>query len=108
LNYELAKAHRVLAIFYVALFLVACVYVWRPNLSEFWVIVGALAIAFSLIITLHFAASRGVEHSKWWARVISVLLGTVLLIGFPIGTAIGGYLLYLSLGAWEKPESSAA
>lgn len=108
LNYELAKVHKALALFYTALFVLLCIYFGAMNPAAFWSDFGAPAVLFGTIVFLHFAASKGVESARWWGRAISVLLGTILLVGFPIGTAIGGYLLYLSLGAWERPQSNAA
>jgi len=95
-----------MSVFYVALFAIFSAYFGVMNPSAFWSSVAELAIFFGAVASLHYAAYRGVERSKWWARSISVMLGTVLLLGFPIGTAIGVYLLYLSVGAWEKPQPS--
>jgi|SRR5579859_194033 len=108
MNEGLAQAHRALAIFYVAIFILACVAFGVENPNALKADFGFFALFFGVLVGLHFAASRGVEHSQWWARAISITLGTVLLVGFPIGTAIGGYLLYLAVGTWERPQSGAA
>jgi peptidoglycan/LPS O-acetylase OafA/YrhL len=104
LNYELSKAHRAMAVFYIALIGLFGAYFVVMDPANFWEGISVAAIILGTLGAVHFVASKGAEASQWWGRAISVLLGTILLVGFPIGTAIGGYLLYLSLAAWEHPE----
>ena len=108
MNDELSRMHRALAFFYVATFILLSIYFFAMNPAAFWTDAWAVVMLFGVIVSLHFAAAKGVETSKWWARAISVVFGVVLLVGFPIGTAIGGYLLYLSIGVWQKLPTHAA
>jgi hypothetical protein len=53
------------------------------------------AILFFLIGAAQFAVAIGLRRLKSWARPIAGLFAVVGLIGFPIGTIINAYILYL-------------
>jgi len=46
------------------------------------------------LFALHRIAGRGAAQNKPWARTLSRVIAVFLLLGFPIGTAIGLYILY--------------
>ena len=54
--------------------------------------VGLLAVGVG-----QFFAGYGVRALRPWGRVIGCILSAIGLIGFPIGTLINGYILYLFL-----------
>jgi hypothetical protein len=45
---------------------------------------------------------RGIRHLRPWARTTSIVLGCVGLLGFPVGTLINAYILYLLLSSKGK------
>jgi len=54
-----------------------------------------LVLTFMLgVFTLHRIARWGAAERKPWARTLSRVIAVFLLLGFPIGTAIGLYILY--------------
>ena len=55
----------------------------------FYVVLGALSIV----------VGRGIRQLKPWARVTTIVLSIVGLIGFPVGTLINGCILYLLFAA---------
>ncbi len=55
-------------------------------------LVGSLAI-------LQLVAARGLWKLQQWARIVAIALSAIGLIGFPLGTLICGYFLYLLLSA---------
>ena len=55
---------------------------------------GGLFIAFSVPGVV---AGMGVLKHKMWGRILSIVLGILNLPGFPVGTAIGVYTLYVML-----------
>ena len=57
--------------------------------ATFYLALGALSIV----------VARGIRQLKPWARITSIVLSIVGLIGFPVGTLINGYILYLLLAA---------
>ena len=42
-----------------------------------------------------------IKEHKDWGRVAGIVLGTIQLIGFPIGTIIGIYILWCLLKGWD-------
>jgi uncharacterized membrane protein len=56
-----------------------------------------LVLSFALaVFALHRVAARGAAQNESWARTLSRVIAVLLLLGFPIGTAIGLYILYNS------------
>ena len=45
------------------------------------------------------AAGVGLLHYKTWGRVVAIIIAVIMLIEFPIGTAIGIYALWVLLSA---------
>ena len=48
-----------------------------------------------------FGLNRAILQRKSWARVVGILVGTAMLFGFPIGTAIGLYIMWNLIKDWE-------
>jgi hypothetical protein len=59
---------------------------------------------------LHLAVSIGAGAQKDWARVISLGMGYLMLVGFPIGTIIGLHLIANAKTDWrlERPRYSGS
>ncbi len=71
-------------------------------------IVGTALGAFFLILSLpSFIAGVGLLKFRNWARVLAIILGALHLLGFPIGTAIGVYTLYILLNDQTTPLFTA-
>lgn len=58
--------------------------------ATFW---GALLVTGGLAYGLH-RAGAAVSRGQSWGRAVGLGVGLLLVAGFPIGTAVGGYLLY--------------
>lgn len=43
-----------------------------------------------------------IKAHKDWGRVAGIVLGIIQLIGFPIGTILGIYILWCLLKGWDK------
>ena len=65
------------------------------------VITVILFLAFSFIFLAVGKASK--EH-KNWARTAGIVLGTIVLPVFPIGTVIGPFILWYRIKGWEIVE----
>ena len=60
------------------------------------------------VVALHRSAARAAERNRPWARSLSRTIAAFLLIGFPLGTAIGLYMLYnCRRKRWPLPESGS-
>lgn len=53
-------------------------------------------------VALHLAIAYGAERCHPWARVASIVLGFLMLAGFPIGTALGVWLLVNAIPEWVQ------
>jgi hypothetical protein len=68
-----------------------------------WVIVVlALVLAYAV-----YRASAAVKMGAPWGRYAGIGFGLFLLAGFPVGTALGGYLLWTLLLKWGGPQATA-
>jgi glycerol-3-phosphate acyltransferase PlsY len=67
------------------------------------VIAFALAVV-AASVAFHLAIWWGAKRRKGWARVLSIISGVLSLPGFPVGTLIGVYLIYLAWSKWQEPE----
>ena len=64
-------------------------------------IIAKIAFGFIIILSLPgIIAGIGLLKRKEWARVLSLILGVIDLINFPLGTAIGIYTIW----AMVQPE----
>ena len=67
-------------------------------------IVGTALAAFFVILSVpSIIAGIGLLKRREWARILTIILGVFHLFGFPIGTAIGIYTLYVLLNDQTKP-----
>jgi hypothetical protein len=53
------------------------------------------ALAMLCIGALYGTTGFGLRKLKSWARIVATIVGAIGLLGFPIGTIINGYILYL-------------
>ncbi len=64
-------------------------------------IVIIISIVFLALPASMFAVWFGLERKQHWARVWAIVLSVALLFAFPIGTAIGGYIIWSLTAGWE-------
>lgn len=53
-----------------------------------------------------FFTARGIFQKKAWARVCGQIYGVLAIFGVPIGTIIGGYILWQLGKGWPEDTSS--
>jgi len=54
-----------------------------------------------LAVLLHFT-SKGLLEQKKWARIVTIVLGILMLFGFPVGTIVGVILIYGTTKGWPE------
>ena len=59
------------------------------------VITLLLAVFMGGISAFQIALARGLRHLQPWSRIGTIVLSAIGLLGFPIGTLISAYILYL-------------
>jgi hypothetical protein len=90
-------AHRMLGIFYGGLaLLVLGIAVFSGDAA--W---GPAMLALFIPAAFHGVIALGAARANPVAQVFSVLTGVLMLLGFPIGTVIGIYLLRNA--SWDRP-----
>ncbi len=106
-NIKVARAHRAISWLYLVIIaMIVVLMVSRPNEIDLAVI--APLIIMSAIFLAHHITARGARQSKPWARTSSIIISVLLLVGFPIGTLIGIYLLSNTWRPWEASNASGA
>lgn len=54
-----------------------------------------LAVVYGALATLSLAMGHQIRALRPWARIAAIVLAIIGLLGFPLGTLINGYILYL-------------
>jgi len=100
---KVARVHRGLAFFYgFSMVIVVGTLIIQPDKDFPTALIGFLAISAPLLL-LHFFVAKGAREKKPWARGASIAIASLMLLGFPVGTIIGVYLLSNAVPSWE-PE----
>ncbi|MEJ2795599.1 hypothetical protein WAE56_19530 [Iodobacter sp. LRB] len=96
-NEKAMAAHRILAIFYTAIAaIVFAVFVFRSeSIKDF-----AVPLIFCIPVIVHGLIAYGAARANSIAQTASIIVALFMLLGIPIGTLIGIYLLRNS--RWEK------
>jgi hypothetical protein len=74
----------------------------RVGASPVWLLLGLLLAAVGQLF-----AGWGVRGFRRWGRVVGCVLSAIGLLGFPVGTLINGYILYLFLSKKGRTIFSA-
>src|SRR5687767_12236397 len=61
-----------------------------------------IAVSIAILSLPNILAGWGLKNRKEWARILTIILSILNLFGFPIGTAIGGYALWVLLNEQSK------
>lgn len=99
-NIKVFRAHRALSWLY--LFLLAAMgfvaFKLRadPEVGMLYLYLVLLAGVF----LAHHVTARGARDGKSWARTSSTVIACLMLLGFPVGTIIGIYLLVNTWRPW--------
>lgn len=67
-------------------------------------VIGTAVAAFFVILSIpSIIAGVGLLKRREWARILTIVLGVLHLFGFPVGTALGIYTLYVLFNDQTKP-----
>jgi hypothetical protein len=64
--------------------------------------IALMGLAFLPIGVAHWYAAKGAKEGKTYGLVISRIIGSLWLIGIPIGTALGIYVWYQTGAKWKQ------
>jgi len=65
----------------------------------------ALALFFLFFAGLglfYFTVSSGIRQGKEWGRMLGFVISAFSLLAFPIGTLLGGFILYYLVTGWNE------
>ena len=66
------------------------------------IVLPAFFLILGIIITvLQFSVGKAVREHKNWGRKVGIVIAVFQLLGFPIGTIIGGYILWCLTKGWN-------
>ena len=65
-----------------------------------------LAVMFGLVVALFLIASAVMQY-KLWGRYAGIAYGLISPLGFPLGTLIGGYILWQLMFGWDEGAAEA-
>jgi len=107
-----ARAHRALAVLYglLTLLLLVLSVVLFVDSSDDELAPGAVFLVLLLLgalFSMHFFTARAAFQRKNGARIASLVIAVPLLLGFPLGTLIGLYLLENAWKPWDGPVNPA-
>ena len=71
-------------------------------------IAAAVVAFFGAMTLLHAALSAGARRRSKVAKIGSVIVGILMLAGFPVGTIVGGMLIYNGLQDWPPRRDASA
>lgn len=103
------RAHRLLSWLYAALaLLVLSVLIFFGTLERDGAGLISIALIIALVSALHHYTARACRQGKPWGRKASIAIACLMLLGFPVGTIIGVYLLINTWRPWATPASLPA
>ncbi len=97
------RMHRAVAILYVAAIFILLFF---PQVPEKKYINLALIVLLVMLALAHVRAAIEVKYGTDYGRRLSRLLGIILLFSFPIGTAIGIYILIKTKAQYWQPYNA--
>ncbi|MDR7304937.1 hypothetical protein [Rhodoferax saidenbachensis] len=102
-----AQAHRFLALAYLFLTVVGAAGLWllghivkSSEQSKVIQVLLLLLMGGCILFALHFVIATGAKRKKPWARIMTNLVGIVMLFAFPVGTVVGAYLIWTGVEKW--------
>lgn len=109
LNPQLARIHKVVSYGYIAF---ACIGLLIAVMGLFTgenvgVGFGLACILLTLPGLFHWYASKGAGLGTRWGRNMSRCFGILALFGFPLGTALGVYILIQTGAKWQPNRPPA-
>jgi len=101
--------HRTIAWIYGAIgVLMLLVFVGASSLHSNWGAAAVVAILVGAMVGLHAALAAGARRRSGLAKAGSIGVGILMLAGFPIGTVVGGMLIYTAAQNWPARRDGSA
>lgn len=99
------RAHRALAWFYAVLGVGVSAAVFLVSGEHKDAGMLLVPLIFAAVFSAHYFTARACREGKPGGRVASIAIACLMLLGFPIGTLIGAYLLANTWRPWNTPPN---
>lgn len=96
------RAHRALAFFYALIGVASVAVMSLASRGQFALEFLPMAMLFGLIFAVHWFTAQACKQGKQGGRVASIVIACLMLLGFPLGTLIGIYLLVNTSKPWTE------
>lgn len=73
--------------------------------GDLFIVLLPVVLMLALVAGLFYLGVAVMRH-EGWARVLGILWGLIALLGFPIGTLAGGYVLWQLIMNWDHPDAA--
>jgi len=95
---------RVLAWVQMAAFtiLVASIAITMVSQGKISPLASFMALLCMVVFLLYFCIGKAIQKHKGWGRTVGIIMGALMLFGFPIGTLIGAYILWCLIKGWDE------
>jgi hypothetical protein len=100
------RAHRALAWFYAFLGAGISAAVILGSRGNTGIGVLLVPLIFACVFSVHYFTARACREGKSGGRVASIVIACLMLLGFPIGTLIGIYLLANTWRPWPAAPNA--
>jgi len=67
-------------------------------------VVVPIFILLAIVTGMSFLGKAVIRH-KAWARVVGIVYGVIALVGFPIGTLVGVYVIWQLVFGWKENDA---
>ena len=101
------RAHRALAWFYAFIGIAVSAAVILGSRGNTGVGIVLVPLVFAGVFSVHYFTARACREGKPGGRVASIVIACLMLLGFPIGTLIGIYLLANTWRPWTAAPIAA-
>lgn len=98
---KIARAHRALSWLYALITGLMLALMWLPGGGKTPAALYLVAGMFAAMFALHHFTARGARAQHPAARIVSMVIGGLMLFAFPLGTIIGIYLLVNAAEPWS-------
>jgi amino acid permease len=102
------RAHRALAWFYALIGVGVTAAVVLGSSRGFEPGMLIMFLVFGCIFAVHYLTARACKAGKEGGRIASIVISCLMLLGFPIGTLIGIYLLSNTWRSWSTSNGQLA
>lgn len=94
------------AMAFVSIAIVIAVFSGKMADASPWPLVIPIVLMVGVTV-LQFKLGTAIKEHKDWGRIVGCVWAALQLLGFPIGTIIGAYILWCLIKGWDEQPAAA-